>query len=433
MPIEMVSPINPDRLARNSVDGGRIIYMLDMNKIKTLKFPRSWFENTPQGKLMLHNDFGFSKYYVDSLSENTKRGLREKVRRGEYPCIAPLGYVNDYRTKRIIVDRERAPIVKEAFERYATGEVTLDDLRNFFADHNIRSRNGKLLCRALITNMLSNPVYYGHFCYVGEVYEGTHEPLISKQLADQAQAVLKKRYKWSPFVMPVKPKAFLGLLHCSTCGGAITAEIQKGHTYYRCTKKSNAALRLLCRQPYIREEDLTVEISDLLKPYSLPAEWADEMLTRVKEEKKQSARSGAVMAEQKRREIEKINLRLQTLLDSFLDGIIDRETYVAEKAKRMSQKKSLEEQSNALLKGRSNWLEPFQSWILTARNAGEIAVSGSPQEKKALAQKVFGSNLVLDCKKARGSCVKPWSLLVEKSLTGGLVPATGIEPVTSGL
>jgi DNA invertase Pin-like site-specific DNA recombinase len=68
---------HPDRLARNSVDGGRIIYMLDTNKIKTLKFPRSWFENTPQGKLMLHNDFGFSKYYVDSLSENTKRGLRE--------------------------------------------------------------------------------------------------------------------------------------------------------------------------------------------------------------------------------------------------------------------------------------------------------------------------------------------------------------------
>src|ERR1035437_1524338 len=126
---------HPDRLARNSVDGGRIIYMLDTNKIKTLKFPRSWFENTPQGKLMLHNDFGFSKYYVDSLSENTKRGLREKVRRGEYPGIAPLGYLNDYRTKRLIVDRERAPLVREAFERYATGARTLDVLRLFFAEH----------------------------------------------------------------------------------------------------------------------------------------------------------------------------------------------------------------------------------------------------------------------------------------------------------
>lgn len=137
--------------------------------------------------------------------------------------------------------------------------------------------------------MLTNPFYYGHFRYVGEVYEGTHEPLISKTLADEVQSVLKKRYRWSPFVTPVKPKAFLGLMRCSTCGGAITAEIQRGHIYYRCTKKSNAAIALMCKQPYIREEDLDKEISSLLKPYSLRADWADDMLTRVNEEKKQCA------------------------------------------------------------------------------------------------------------------------------------------------
>ena len=248
--------------------------------------------------------------------------------------------------------------------------------------------------------MLSNPFYYGHFRYVGEVYEGNHEPLITKQLADQAQAVLKKRYRWSPFATPVKQKVFLGLMRCSTCGGAITGEVQKSYTYYRCTKKSNRAI--ICKQPYIREEDLDKEITEILKPYSLRADWADEMLTRVKEEKKKSAQSTAQLAAQKRAEIAKINLRLQTLLDSFLDEIIDRETYVAEKAKGMSLKKSLEEQCEALLKGQANWLEPFQRWILTAKSLGEIAVSESLQEKRVLAQQVFGSNLVLDCKKS------PW-------------------------
>ena len=183
-----------------------------------------------------------------------------------------------------------------------------------------------------------------------------------------------------------------------------------------------------CLQPYVREEALDAEISSLLKPYALRADWADEMLTRVKEEKKQAAQSDAIMAGQKHEEIEKINLCLQKLLDSFLDEIIDRETYVAEKAKWMSQKKSLQEQSTALLTGRADWLEPFQNWILTARNAGEIAVSGSSQERKVLAQKVFGSNLVLDCKKARGSCVNPWSLLVETSPSGGVVRIAGLEP-----
>ena len=154
------------------------------------------------------------------------------------------------------------------------------------------------------------------------------------------------------------------------------------------------------------------------------------MLKRVKEEKAHAAQSAKLLAFQKRDEIEKINLRLKKLLDSFLDELIDRETYVAEKAKAMSQKKTLEEQSNALLKGRADWLEPFQNWINTARNAGEIAVSDSFLQKRVLALEVFGSNLVLDCKKARGSCVKPWSLLVESSRSGGMVRDTGFEPVT---
>lgn len=58
----------------------------------------------------------------------------------------------------------------------------------------------------------------------------------------------------------------------------------------------------------------------------------------------------------KRGEIEKINLRLQKLLDAFLDGVIERNDYTAEKAKLMSQKKSLEEQCLALLRGRADWL-----------------------------------------------------------------------------
>ncbi|MBR5939448.1 recombinase family protein [Candidatus Saccharibacteria bacterium] len=106
---------HPDRLARNSVDGGEIVYLIDTGVITKLVFPAFWFEPTPQGKFMLNMAFGQSKYYVDSLSENTKRGLREKVRRGIYPGLAPLGYLNDHRTKTIVVDQQFANIVREAY------------------------------------------------------------------------------------------------------------------------------------------------------------------------------------------------------------------------------------------------------------------------------------------------------------------------------
>ena len=59
---------HPDRLARNSIDGGKIIYLLDTGKLASLKFPTFWCDSTSQGKFMLNMAFGQSKYYVDSLS-----------------------------------------------------------------------------------------------------------------------------------------------------------------------------------------------------------------------------------------------------------------------------------------------------------------------------------------------------------------------------
>ncbi len=106
---------HPDRLARNSVDDGRLVFLLDTGKLAALKFPTFWFEPTPQGKFMLNIAFGQSRYYVDSLSENTKRGLRQKVKRGEYPSFAPIGYINDSRNKPIIVDRKKVKIIKKCF------------------------------------------------------------------------------------------------------------------------------------------------------------------------------------------------------------------------------------------------------------------------------------------------------------------------------
>jgi len=86
---------HPDRLARNSIDGGKIIYLVDTGDLLDLRFPTYRFDNSAQGKFMLNIIFGQSKYYVDNLSENTKRGLREKVRLGEYPAFAPIGYLNE--------------------------------------------------------------------------------------------------------------------------------------------------------------------------------------------------------------------------------------------------------------------------------------------------------------------------------------------------
>ena len=202
---------HPDRLARNSVDGGRIIYLVDEKKLQFLKFIQFWFEPTPQGKFMLSIAFGQSKYYVDSLSENTKRGLRQKVRRGEYPSLAPVGYINDSRTKTVIVDKKTAPIIRHAFELYAKGDQTLQGIGEYFERNHLVAKNGKRINISRATFILSNPFYYGHFRYNSEIYEGKYEPIVAKKLWDIVQEVMKRKSR-PRHKQKNEPQAYCGLL-----------------------------------------------------------------------------------------------------------------------------------------------------------------------------------------------------------------------------
>ena len=66
-----------------------------------------------------------AKNYVDNLSEEVKKGLREKAEQGHWPTVAPVGYVNNRVTHRIEVDPVRGPLVARVFELYATGKYSL--------------------------------------------------------------------------------------------------------------------------------------------------------------------------------------------------------------------------------------------------------------------------------------------------------------------
>lgn len=186
---------HPDRLAWNSIDGGKIIYLLDEGKLQSLKFPTFWFENTPQGRFMLNIAFGQAKYYVDNLSENVKRGLHFKARRGEWPGFAPFGYVNDRNTRSLKVVPEQAKLVKIIFEKFSKSEFTsMREIRNYLLRHGVKRKDGRPFHYNQIRDMLTRNLYYGVFTYAGETCEGKHEPIISKRLFDQVQEVMAKKY-----------------------------------------------------------------------------------------------------------------------------------------------------------------------------------------------------------------------------------------------
>jgi len=89
-----------DRLSRNPVDGGQIQWLLQNSVITHIQtHDRAYYPT--DNVLMMSVEFGMANQYIRDLSVNTKRGLREKARQGIYPSSAPLGYVNNPRTKTI--------------------------------------------------------------------------------------------------------------------------------------------------------------------------------------------------------------------------------------------------------------------------------------------------------------------------------------------
>src|SRR3989344_287591 len=322
---------HPDRLARNSIDGGKIIYLLDTGKILDLKFPTFWFDSTPQGKFMLNIAFGQSKYYVDNLSENVKRGLRQKVRRGEYPGVAPTGYVNDKLNKKMIPDIERFRLVKKMFEVYATGNYSLKDTRNLLEQKGLVSKNDKVLSISNTQMILNNPFYYGIFKYGGELYQGKHEPMIPKKLFDKCAEVSARNAH--PMKRGINKHVFRGTFLCGECGCSITSEIQKGHTYYRCTKK-----RGVCAQKYFREEFLAEQANDIIKKVSLSSEWKEFMLAELEKEQASSFHSDALFVQNLKNQIKSVEETLDRLLDAHLDSTITSEEYIRKKQKLLNQK-----------------------------------------------------------------------------------------------
>ena len=396
---------HPDRLARNSVDGGQIVYLLDQTHLTSLKFPTFWFENTSQGKFMLSIAFGQSKYYVDNLSENTKRGLRQKVRRGERPGLAPVGYINDVRTKTVVVDKRRAPFVVEAFKLYAKGASRLEDIAAFLASKGITTSSGKHFPKDQVKRMLLNPFYYGHFRYAGEIHEGKHTPLLDKRLFDQVQATLMRRGK--PQKGATAPQALCGLLRCGVCDMAITAEKKTKHqkngniheyVYYRCTRKHKM---VACKEPPITEPVLLAQLVDTLQGYALPKSWATQLETMIEADEKQAEQSSGAFIAGANNRLESLRGKLQRLLDSYLDQDIDQPTYRTKQAELMSEKKSLEEQIGKLTLAANAWVEPMRQWIRQASDLNRIVKSAEPSAIKSAFVEIEGLNLFLENKQAR--------------------------------
>ena len=399
---------HPDRLARNSIDGGQIIYLIDTGKLVSLRFPTFWFEPTPQGLFMLQVAFGQSKYYSDNLSENVKRGMRQKLRRGEWTGLAPLGYVNNARVRNIEPDPTKARVISKAFEEFSQGSHTLESLAERLKFLGVASKKGKRLCKAVVKHMLSNPIYTGLIIHNGETYEGRFQPIVSRATFETVQRILKDRAK------PRKSKKshnfpFVGLLRCGECGAAITAQYAHGHggtyRYYRCTKRLGP-----CSQRYLREDLLATQLKEELSKVALYQAWTEKMYSQVDIWEKEQTQSSQSFAQNLELKIKETDEKLDKLVNAFLDGTIEKETYLIKKDELVKAKTELLERKRDFGRKGNNWNEPLRGWINDACSAEKLASSEDYYEIKSLVEKI-GTNRRLLNRIALLDFKKPFDLI----------------------
>ncbi len=426
-----------DRLARNPVDGGQISWLLQRGVIQHIRtYERSY---TPHDNVvMMSVEFGMANQFILDLSSNTKRGLMEKVRRGEYPSHAPAGYINDVRNKSVVVHKKHSKLVVQAFELYAQNQSTFEDIAKFLAKGGITTTGNRPLKRDQVGYMLGNPFYYGHFRYNGEIYQGKHIPIVPKKLFDKVQAVLKSRSK--PRAGKFNPMPLCGLLHCGECGRMITAEkhVKKSglvFNYYRCTKRN-----IKCSQPYVPEQDLVTQLNEILLEYKLSEDWGSELLKMAEKDCQKDSALQSEHTRELRFQVVEIETKIKRLLDAYLDQDIEQENFRQEKANLLSQKQTLIEKITHFERTTNAWFEPYQKWIKEAQNIEQIAISPSLEFKKSGLQKIFGSNLQLHAQKVSGTPMNPWFYLREANQKAGKMPTClilarelGFEPRTDRL
>jgi hypothetical protein len=213
-----------------------------------------------------------AKLENDNRGINVKRGLRTRVEMGLWPGIAPVGYLNQKHMDKkcqVLLDAERAPIVKQMFEKMAYEKWSGRKIYHWLKfELNFKSVGNHNLALSNIYRTLQNTFYYGVFEYPkgsGNWYQGKHVPIVDKELFDKVQEQLKR----DNIVRQSKEFAFTKLMTCGLCESGISAEekykqLKDGtsakYIYYGCSRSKDRH----CKNPYIREEDLTTQLIKLM-------------------------------------------------------------------------------------------------------------------------------------------------------------------------
>lgn len=355
-------------------------------------------------KFQFSISLGLAKYYSDAVSDNVKRALEQKLRKGEWPAKAPFGYKNittpDGKAE-VIIEEYQALIIRQAYELYATKAYSMQTLCNKF-----KAEYGLNWSKGFLDHILKNRFYHGIMVWNDVSYQHKYPPIIPESLFDQVQEV-KNGFQRQPVKYAGKPYIYRGLIRCGDCGLAITPEKHKGHVYYHCTEfrgKHGAA--------WFREEEITRQLSNVFQSLQIPEDILSnitEVMTAVHQEKITFQDQQFNDLTRQRKELTKMmdNLYLDKLKGSITVKDYDRfyETFREQLHEITNRLRQLEEAEN-------NYYITSKYLLDLANRAYDLFVGSEVDEKRELIKLVL-QNFEITGKNIVWELHKPFDILAK--------------------
>jgi len=363
-----------------------------------------------------------AKNYIDNLSEEARKGMREKAEQGLWPTFAPLGYRNVLASngKRVIEpDPELAPLIQRLFESYSRGVMSIKDVGAEARANGLTFRKtGSRIPTSTIHKILRTRLYMGEFDWNGRIYPGVHEPIVSRELWQRVQTVLDGR-KAKRHRRAKRDFAFSGLIECGHCGSSIVGEMKKQrYVYYHCT-----GYRGKCGEPYVRQEVIEQEFSEVLGRLTFDDEvlgWVREALSQSHADEK---RDHELAVARLKAEHDRLQQRIHAMYVDKLDGRIDAGFFDRMSADwRAKQDRCVQEIERHTAADQS-YLEEGIRVLELAKSAQRLFDKQEPRDKRRLLNFVV-SNCSWKGGELSVSLRQPFDLLADTTARAARVPAS---------
>jgi DNA invertase Pin-like site-specific DNA recombinase/predicted nucleic acid-binding Zn-ribbon protein len=407
-----------DRLARNREDDTDITRILRQHNIRLVSTMES-IDETPSGMLLHGIMASIAEFYSRNLATEVLKGMTTKAKGGGTVSKAPVGYINvrkidelgrEYRT--VELDNERATFVRQAFELYATGEWTINDLAEHLAAHGFTTRGtpnipSKPIDRRSLNAVLTNQYYTGKICFQNAYLPGKHEPLVDMETWQKVQDVLAshlcgERTRQHPHFLK-------STVYCGSCGERLLIQYAKSgsgvrYPYFSCAGRHGK--RNDCKQKSVLIEEVERQIAALYQTLSFTPEareWLENWLT---DEIQKTADKFAAQRQDLEREKDKHERKQRKLLEAHYADAIPLNLFKEEQGKIADAIAAIDSQLSLHDTKFGEVKRKLDKALAILENCGEMYTSAPEHMKRAFNQALFEKIYI--CPEDDGTCaVKP--------------------------